>query len=407
MGSKATYQGCATWRYKTLLGQFILFFLYACNAGSGEDLDISGRPIAEGGNLPLGPTLEAIQANVFDPFCITCHAGAAAPQGLRLDRDNSFSNLVGIPSSEASSILRVAPGDPDNSYLVQKIQGTASSGQQMPLGGPPLPQATIDVVRQWIADGALPPSGPLPGTAPVVVSLTPLPDTVSGTFPMQVLVSFDQDIDAGTVNTMSVIIERSGNDDLFDGVNDVVVIPTSVGLSPVNARLAEVDLSGVVPVEDLYRITVRGDGADSVRAIGGLALDGEFSGSLPSGDGTAGGDFVATFEVSGVQPTLQSIQDNVFTPVCSSCHSGPTGPSLPTGMDLSSASASLASLVEVTSIQNPPSVRVERGNADVSYLVQKLEGTASMGSRMPQGGPYLDDATMAAIRAWIDSGANP
>ena len=61
-----------------------------CTAGSGEGLDISGRPISEGGDVPLAPTLASVQANVFNPSCIVCHSGANAPQGLRLDAANSF-----------------------------------------------------------------------------------------------------------------------------------------------------------------------------------------------------------------------------------------------------------------------------------------------------------------------------
>jgi hypothetical protein len=40
--------------------------LIACG-GSGEGLDVSGRPISEGGDLPLAPTLASVQANVFNP----------------------------------------------------------------------------------------------------------------------------------------------------------------------------------------------------------------------------------------------------------------------------------------------------------------------------------------------------
>ncbi len=46
------------------------------------------------------------------------------------------------------------PGNPDQSYLIQKIEGHAAVGARMPLGAPPLPQSTIDVIRQWIANGA-------------------------------------------------------------------------------------------------------------------------------------------------------------------------------------------------------------------------------------------------------------
>ena len=78
---------------------------------------------------------------------------------------------------------------------------------------------------------------------------------------------------------------------------------------------------------------------------------------------------------------------------------------LPVGLDLSSADASFANLVNVASLQVQSLNRVTPGDADQSYLVQKLEGTAASGTRMPQGGPFLDQASMDVIRQWIDGGA--
>ncbi len=55
---------------------------------------------------------------------------------------------------------RVTPNQPDNSYLVHKVQGThlaaGGSGSQMPEGQPPLSQSDIDLIRAWIQAGALP-----------------------------------------------------------------------------------------------------------------------------------------------------------------------------------------------------------------------------------------------------------
>lgn len=127
-----------------------------CGSGSGEGLDSNGRPIGSGGagGGPLTPEFASIQEHVFTPICTVCHAGAGAPQGLRLDAANSYGLLVGVASTEVGSILRVAPGNPDNSYLIQKLEGHASVGARMPLGGPYLDSATIAVIRQWITDGA-------------------------------------------------------------------------------------------------------------------------------------------------------------------------------------------------------------------------------------------------------------
>ena len=388
---------------------FLILLLIAavsgCTAGSGEGLDISGRPLSEGGNVPLAPTLASVQANVFNPSCIVCHSGANAPLGLRLDSANSFTHLVGVGSRQNSSFLRVSPGDPGQSYLIQKLEGTASTGEQMPLGGPPVPQSTINFVRQWIADGALRDSGGPPDMPPVIVSLTPDPDSVPGNFPAEITAGFDQDIDASTVNDVTFTLVRSGGDGTFGDGNEVAIVATSVALSAANPRLAVMDLSGVAAIEDLYRITLHGSGPNMILGINALALDGEYGGNFPSGDGTEGGDFIADFEIQGIQPSLDSIQNNIFTPICSGCHSGPPGPNLPSGMDLSSAAASFSSLVNISSFQEPTIFRVERLNANNSYLIHKLEGTSAQGSRMPQGGPFLDQATIDVIRLWIDTGA--
>jgi hypothetical protein len=288
-----------------------------------------------------------------------------------------------------------------------KLEGTASDGGRMPLGGPPIPQATIDFVRQWIVDGALPDSGGPADEPPVVVSLEPSPESVNSELPPQIVAGFDQDIDASTVNNLSFTLVRSGGDGRFSDGNEVAIAAASVSRSPMNARIAIMDLAGVAPIEDRYRVILHGSGPNVVQNIGGQVLDGEFNGSLPSGNGAEGGDFMAEFEVRGLQPTLVSIQDNVFTPSCSvsGCHSGPAAPALPGGMDLSSADASFANLVNVPSVQAPATPRVAAGDAGGSFLVQKLEGTAAVGERMPLGGPFLDPATIDAIRLWIDSGA--
>ena len=61
---------------------------------------------------------------------------------------------MNVTSHEVSSLKRVKPSDPDSSYLVQKIEGTADVGGRMPLGRSPLSTAQIALIRQWIIAGA-------------------------------------------------------------------------------------------------------------------------------------------------------------------------------------------------------------------------------------------------------------
>src|SRR5688572_12499600 len=104
--------------------------LAAC-AGNGDGLDENGRPLEEDTGT-LQPTFQSIQDNVFTPVCTGCHAGAGAPLGLRLDAGSSYALLVNAPSTEVPALRRIQPGNPDASYLIQKLEGTAAVGSRMP-----------------------------------------------------------------------------------------------------------------------------------------------------------------------------------------------------------------------------------------------------------------------------------
>jgi mono/diheme cytochrome c family protein len=104
--------------------------------------------------------------------------------------------------------------------------------------------------------------------------------------------------------------------------------------------------------------------------------------------------------------TLAQLQANIFTPRCSGCHTGGGG-ALPASMNLSSAAATFAALVNVASIEAPALKRVTPGDPANSYVIHKLEGTQSAGSRMPLGGPFLDQATIDSVKSWIQAGAAP
>ncbi|MDH3578328.1 MAG: hypothetical protein OEO71_11010 [Gammaproteobacteria bacterium] len=59
-----------------------------------------------------------------------------------------------MPSLQVTTLDRVRPADTANSYLIQKLEGTAAVGSRMPQGGPFLDQATMDMIKQWINDDA-------------------------------------------------------------------------------------------------------------------------------------------------------------------------------------------------------------------------------------------------------------
>jgi mono/diheme cytochrome c family protein len=103
------------------------------------------------------PTLTAIQAAIFTPICSSCHngVGTALPGALNLtSAAASYKALVGQFTVEQPTVEFVSPGNPNTSYLIQKLEGAVTiTGKQMPLGGPYLTSAQILMISQWIAAG--------------------------------------------------------------------------------------------------------------------------------------------------------------------------------------------------------------------------------------------------------------
>ena len=111
-------------------------------------------PVSTG---PPTPTLTGIQNQIFTMTCALsgCHLGDNVPSGLNLTAGQSWDNLVNVQSGGVPGIDRVEPGDPDNSYLVMKLEGASGIvGQRMPLGGNPLSSDQIGAIREWIEAGA-------------------------------------------------------------------------------------------------------------------------------------------------------------------------------------------------------------------------------------------------------------
>jgi hypothetical protein len=131
----------------------------ACSSGS------TGGPT---GPSSTGPkSLRADVLPVFQTSCTsnsTCH-GSSDGIEVFLSGGDVHRRIVGVPSTELATMPYVTPGDPTNSYLMHKVDGTLADfhahcakqdcGLQMPKGEAPLSQADRDVIRAWIEQGAL------------------------------------------------------------------------------------------------------------------------------------------------------------------------------------------------------------------------------------------------------------
>ncbi|MBL9104906.1 MAG: hypothetical protein JNL82_28430 [Myxococcales bacterium] len=95
---------------------------------------------------------------VVGPNC-GCHVQGSGGLKMGNNAGNAYQALVDQPSGNGG-LDYVEPGDPDASYFWHKINGTqgmvmGGAGSQMPLGGMLSPDE-IDLVTQWISQGALP-----------------------------------------------------------------------------------------------------------------------------------------------------------------------------------------------------------------------------------------------------------
>lgn len=122
----------------------------ACNEGTGTVCD-----------PPPPPALSFADdvAPLLDRGCATsgCHSAESASANLVLSSETSYENTVEVPSTQAPERLRIAPGHPASSYIVDKLldgqEEVGGSGVRMPKDGvaePPL----ISNLKKWISSGA-------------------------------------------------------------------------------------------------------------------------------------------------------------------------------------------------------------------------------------------------------------
>jgi hypothetical protein len=112
----------------------------------------------------LQPTFASINEQIFQASdssgrsaCVGCHQpGGTAGGVLNLRPEVAYNNLVNQASRLKAGAIRVIPGDPENSYLIHKLEGRSGIfGLRMPQNGPPfLTEGQILVIRTWIRNGA-------------------------------------------------------------------------------------------------------------------------------------------------------------------------------------------------------------------------------------------------------------
>jgi hypothetical protein len=131
----------------------VIFLLFTTACG---ELKSPTEPVT--GTLPPDPTatFTRVQNEIFTPSCATlaCHDPLGQQSQMVLTAGRAYASTVGVNSVEMPQLHRVTPNDPANSYLFRKITGAGITGDRMPLNQPPLSDAQIALVRDWIRRGA-------------------------------------------------------------------------------------------------------------------------------------------------------------------------------------------------------------------------------------------------------------
>jgi hypothetical protein len=129
-----------------VVGAVSVAFLAACGSSSSDS--------SSGSTAPPQVTFTEVYAKVLRP-CTNCHAGFIGQfDGLDMSTQaTAYTNLVRVSASRCSGTL-VVPKSAASSVLYQKIT-RPSCGSLMPQNAPPLSATDVDLVKNWIDEGAL------------------------------------------------------------------------------------------------------------------------------------------------------------------------------------------------------------------------------------------------------------
>jgi hypothetical protein len=143
----------------------VAFAIVAVAAGCNGGLDPDGPDVDAGveddpllvTDAPAPGSLDELHANIIKPRCSgqpgLCHNGQFEPNFATPAL--TYAYLVRRPGIEKADRVRVDPGHPESSLLVDKLRYRNGVATQMPLGAEPLAEADIAAVEAWITAGAL------------------------------------------------------------------------------------------------------------------------------------------------------------------------------------------------------------------------------------------------------------
>ncbi|HNN82512.1 MAG TPA: tandem-95 repeat protein, partial [Accumulibacter sp.] len=204
---------------------------------------------------------------------------------LRVDHVNNWDLVIRDPNGDESVAQSVWMADADTVFfnIANAFDGVGE--YTAILGGETMFDLSGRAV-QYFASTFL-----FDDSSPKVVAASIAQDEVVGPGDLQVQIQFSEDLLASVLDASDVQLRNETSGALLSATGFVYDDQT---------RTLRLDFSGLS--EGNYTLTLFSRN-DAFRDAGGLLLDGEHSGSLPSGDSVPGGDFVLRFATDRVGPT--------------------------------------------------------------------------------------------------------
>ena len=135
-----------------------------------------------------------------------------------------------------------------------------------------------------------------------ISGLSPQPDSVLTSAPVQIEIFFNEEVDNDSINLNTCQLIKAGNDKIFN-TSDDTLIPFFHTISS-DKRCIILDLSDSLLPNDIYQLRI-----SEITNLNDINVDGEYLGHFPSGEGSSGGIFKTSFTISR-QITSLSFNDN-------------------------------------------------------------------------------------------------
>lgn len=176
---------------------------------------------------------------LLQTHCVKCHGASTQKAGLRLDTAAAARKGGGRGSA-------FIPGRPDDSLLFQAVTGTHAEIAQMPYKRGPLDSSQMDLLRQWLQEGATAPADETPSDdrhwAYIVPVRPPVPERADAPHPIDAF--------------LRTRLDQAG------------LKPSPPAAPETRLRRLALDLTGLPPTpEDLDRFLAGGDEAAEIERL--------------------------------------------------------------------------------------------------------------------------------------------